>query len=149
MHYPKREVGQMAESLAVTAPWALLPLRIIVGILFIMHGRPKLFGPQRPQTVGFFRQIGIPLPTVAVFLSGMVEFGAGLLLIVGLLVPIAGFLLLINMLVATYVSVAKLNKPLLAIEKLGYEYDRVLIAVAMAFILFGAGQPSLDALLGL
>jgi len=139
----------MAESLAATAPWALLPLRIVVGVLFIMHGRPKLFGPQRPQMVEFLRQVGIPLPTVGVFLSGIVEFGAGILLILGLLVPIAGFLLLINMLVATYVSVAKLNKPLLAIEKPGYEYDLVLIAVALAFVLFGAGRLSLDALLGL
>jgi putative oxidoreductase len=139
----------MAESLAATAPWALLPLRIVLGVLFIMHGRPKLFGPQRPQMVGFFRQVGIPLPTVAVFLSGIVEFGAGILLMLGLLVPIAGLLLLINMLVATYVSVARLNKPLLAIEKPGYEYDLVLTAVALAFVLFGAGRLSLDALLGL
>jgi putative oxidoreductase len=139
----------MAECLATTAPWALLPLRLVVGILFIMHGWPKLFGPHRPQVVEFFRQVGIPFPAVGAFLSGVAEFGAGLLLLVGLLVPIAGFLLLINMLVATYVSVVKLNKPLLAVEKPGYEYDLVLIAVALAFMLFGAGRFSLDALLGL
>jgi putative oxidoreductase len=81
-----------------------------------MHGWPKLFGSHRPQVVGFFRQVGIPFPAVGAFLSGIAEFGAGLLLLGGLLVPIAGFLLLINMLVATYVSVVKLNKPLLAIK---------------------------------
>jgi putative oxidoreductase len=139
----------MAKCLAATAPWALLPLPIVVGVLFIMHGRPKLFGRQRPQMVEFFRQVGTPLPTVGMFLAGIVEFGGGILLILGLLVPIVGLLLLINMLVATYVSVVKLHKPLLAIEKPGYEYDLVLIAVALAFLLFGAGPLSLDALLGL
>jgi putative oxidoreductase len=139
----------MLDSFAATAPWAPLPLRLVVGVLFIMHGRPKLFGAQRLQMVGFFRQVSIPLPAVGVLLSGLAEFGGGILLIVGLLVPVAGVLLLINMLVATYVSVAKLHKPLLAIEKPGYEYDLVLIAVALALILFGAGQLSLDALLGL
>jgi putative oxidoreductase len=139
---------QMVPCLAATALWALLPLRILVGILFIMHGRPKLFGPQRQQMVEFFRHVGIPLPTAGLFLAGIVEFGGGILLILGLFVPIVGLLLLINMLVATYVSVAKLHKPLLSIEKPGYEYDLVLIAVALAFLLFGAGPLSLDAVLG-
>jgi putative oxidoreductase len=139
----------MSECLMATAPWALLPLRLVVGILFMLHGRPKLFGPKRPQMVEFFRQVGIPLPAVGLFLAGIVEFGGGILLILGLLVPIAGFLLFINMLVATYVSVAKLHKPLLAIEKPGYEYDLVLLAVLIAFVLFGAGPLSLDALIGL
>jgi putative oxidoreductase len=139
----------MPELLATTGPWALLPLRLIAGLLFIMHGRPKLFGPERQQMVGLFQQIGIPLPTVGVLLSGLAEFGGGILLILGLLVPVAGLLLLINMLVATVVSVTKLRKPLLAIEQPGYEYDLVLVGVALAFMLFGAGRLSLDELLGL
>jgi putative oxidoreductase len=126
-----------------------LPLRILVDILFMMHGRPKLFRPQRPQMREFFRQVGIPLPAVGLFLAGSVEFFGGLLLIIGLLVPIVALLLLCVMSVATYVSIVKLHKPPLAVEKPGYEYDLVLIVVALAFALSGAGPLSLDVLLGL
>jgi hypothetical protein len=62
-------------------------------MLFSMHRRPTLFGPARHQMVGLFQHVGSPLPAVGVLLSGLAEFGGGILLILGLLVPVAGLLL--------------------------------------------------------
>ena len=78
----------------------LTVLRIVVGIVFLMHGYQKLFKMGFHGVEGFFGHLGIPLPLVAAVIVTLVEFVGGILLIAGLLVRVAAPLLACDMLVA-------------------------------------------------
>jgi putative oxidoreductase len=58
-------------------------LRIVVGLLFACHGAQKLFGAFGGQSM-----VHVPLMLVA----GIIEFGGGLLVALGLLTRIAAFI---------------------------------------------------------
>ena len=125
-------------SAAASAVWALF--RLFVGVLFILHGSSKLFGGQ-PGLKGFsgwLGSMGVPAPAVAAVLSALAEFGGGILLVLGLLVPVAGLALVVNMAVAAFV--ANRSKGLIG----GNEFDLVLLGAALLFAFFGAGPFSLS-----
>jgi putative oxidoreductase len=120
--------------------YALTLLRITVGLVMVTHGWMKMTdiaGTQRG-----FAQIGIPFSELAAYLAAAGEFLGGLGLIVGLLTPIAAFGVLAVMLVAIF-SVHWRNG--LLAQQGGFEYPLVLAAVALFFMLRGAGPVSLDA----
>lgn len=65
----------------------LLILRVGIGLMFILHGYPKLFaGPERWEAVGgAMRHVGVDFfPAAWGFLAGVAETFGGFLLIVGL-----------------------------------------------------------------
>ena len=68
-----------------------------------------------------------------------------MLLLVGLLTPLAGLIITCNMVVA--IAVSSGHNGFIAPGRLGYEYNLVLIAIALAIA--GAGRLSLDHQLGL
>src|SRR5262245_44850697 len=120
--------------------YALTLLRVIVGFVMATHGWMKLVdiaGTQRG-----FAQIGIPFPEVAAYLAVAGEFLGGLGLIVGLLTPIAALGVLAVMVVAIFF--VHWRNGLLGLRG-GFEYPLVLAAVALFFMLRGAGPVSLDA----
>src|SRR3989338_8964949 len=115
-------------------------LRVVLGLVFIAHGYPKLFGGFT-QTVGFFESVGIKPAKFWVFVVGAVEFFGGVALVVGFLTQIAAALIAINMLVATiYVKKIKFKKGLVD----GYEFDLILLAAALALLFLGPGAFSID-----
>ena len=62
--------------------WACLPMRILVGYGFIEHGFAKLSrGPD--AFAGILRQIGVPLPHIAAWLTIATELVGGLALFLG------------------------------------------------------------------
>ncbi|MFD1185762.1 DoxX family protein [Pontibacter rugosus] len=84
--------------------FGLLLLRVGIGIMFILHGWPKLAGgPERWEMIGQSMQsLGIDFaPTFWGFMAGFAEAAGGLLLALGLLFRPACFLLVLTMLVAT------------------------------------------------
>jgi putative oxidoreductase len=80
--------------------WAVLPLRGVLGLIFLVHGGQKLFGFGIPGTAAFLAKLGIPLPTVAAVVLIAVELLGGLALVVGLGTRVAAGLLAFDMLVA-------------------------------------------------
>src|SRR3989338_3462285 len=112
-------------------------LRVVLGLVFVVHGYPKLFGGFT-QTVGFFDSIGIKPAKFWVFVVGAVEFFGGIALILGFATQIAAALIAINMLVAIWKVKFKMG------FMNGYEFDLVLLIVALSLVLTGAGAYAID-----
>lgn len=85
---------------------SVLLLRCTIGILLFIAGSGKLFGwfggYGMEATLQGFSKIGISMPLT--YLSTYTEFLGGLLLIIGLLTRPVAFAVMINMLVATLVT---------------------------------------------
>jgi putative oxidoreductase len=131
-----------------TAGLDTLPLRVGAGIIFAAHGAQKLFGwfggYGLEGTAGWMESIGIEPGLQMAALAGGAEFFGGLLLIVGLLVRPATFMLAITMVVAI-VSVHLQNG--LFMTNNGYEFGLALLVISAALIARGAGSLSVDRLL--
>src|SRR2546426_11300452 len=80
--------------------WGLVPLRLVVGLVFAVHGAQKLFVFGLGGAAGFMAKVGIPLPSVAAVVVMAVEILGGVALILGLGTPLAAPLLALQMVVA-------------------------------------------------
>ena len=56
--------------------YGLFVLRVVVGIVFVMHGAQKVFQQTVPGVTQFFTQIGAPLPSVTAPLVSYLELTA-------------------------------------------------------------------------
>lgn len=126
---------------SASASLGLLILRVVVGAIFIAHGAQKIFEFTLPGTVESFASMGMPLPGIAAPLVAFVEFGGGILLVLGFFTRLVGILLTIAMAVALVLVHLPAG---LWVGSGGYEYVAVLGASALALTLIGAGRVSLD-----
>lgn len=126
----------------------LLILRLVVGVSFMAHGAQKLFGwfgGYGPKgTGGWLESLGLKPGILMAVLAGAAEFFGGLLFAAGFLTPLGAALIAITMIMAI-VTVHGKNGYWSTSN--GYEYNLLLIAVAVSVALTGAGDYSLDALL--
>ena len=84
--------------------FGLLILRVGLGIMFILHGWPKIKGGPEGWT-----QLGAAMGNLGVtfapvfwgFMAALTEFGGGILLVLGLATRPAALMMAFNMLVAT------------------------------------------------
>jgi putative oxidoreductase len=83
---------------ALTLSVFLLLMRIVWGYGFFIAGKGKLLDISKP--IGFFRQIGIPMPVANAWLVAIVECFGGLLLLFGIGGRVISLVLIINMAVA-------------------------------------------------
>ena len=61
----------------------LLVMRVMLAVVFMYHGAPKLFGGLE-GFAGYLGSMGVPAPKVAAFLAALSEFGGGLVLLAGI-----------------------------------------------------------------
>lgn len=127
----------------------LFVLRLLIGLLIAGHGAQKLFGLFGGHGVAgtgaFFDQLGFRPGRTMALIAGATELGAGLLLALGLLTPLAGAGVIGTLLVAASVHA---GKGLWNTDG-GYELPLVYAVIGAALALTGAGAHSLDAALGL
>ncbi len=133
-----------------------LPLRVLLGIAFMVHGAPKLFSAAgHAGFVGLLQQIGIPAPAFMAWVVGVVEFFGGIALILGLLTAEVAVLLGIEMLVAMltvhaghgflFIQVAGTTAegaPIFGMP--GVEVNLIYIAGLLSLLIGGPGPLSVD-----
>ena len=141
-------VPALARVTEALSPYAEPLVRVATGLLLVPHGSQKLFGwfggSGITGTEQFFAsKLGLP-PRVAV-LAGLVEFGGGLLLALGLVTRVAAVLVMGLMTVA--VIQVHLPNGFFWTEG-GYEYPLLWGILALSFVIRGGGRFSLDALIG-
>lgn len=128
-------------SHSAKASVALLLVRVVVGLAFMLHGWGKIQNP--------FAWMGpdAPVPGLFQFLAALSEFGGGLALILGLLVPLASLGIICTMLVATFMHAVVLKDPFVAkgAGQASYELALVYLTLAILFLTAGPGRISLDA----
>jgi putative oxidoreductase len=121
-------------------PFALLLLRCGLALVFIYHGYPKLFG-STAVFIESFRAIG--LPPYVVYLTGTIELFGGVALGLGLVTPVAGLLLLLDMCAAMWKY--NFNEGIYAVRE--YELPLVLGLASLVVAATGGGRFSLDRLI--
>ena len=125
----------------MTALRSLLTLlgRIGVGIILIAHGWQKLVTWGIPTTAENFGKMGIPFPQIAAWYAAVVELAGGILLILGIALPLVGLAVAINM--AGAILFVHLPHGLFAPN--GFELPLAVGAAALAMG-FNAGNWSID-----
>ena len=120
--------------------WGVTLLRLIVGIVFMMHGGEKLFVYGIHGVVGYFGSIGVPSPALFAPVVTAVEFLGGAAMILGLATRWVAVLLAID--IIGVILAAKLSGGFFA--PAGFEYELTLMVANLSLLLTGPGAASLD-----
>lgn len=114
---------------------ALVILRVVLGIIMIYHGWPKL--TDLGGTIEGMAGMGVPAPAVAAIFATVAEVVGGLLMLLGAFTDIAGLMFAIDMLGAITFVHAKNG---FSVAKGGMEWPLLLAAAALAIALAGPGR---------
>jgi putative oxidoreductase len=126
------------QALEKLKPLGLLLLRVALGVIFVYHGYPKLFGHTREAMQSF---VHLGFPGYFVYVAGVIEFFGACMLIVGLFTRLAGLLLAGEMAVGLWAAHHMLTTPM-AVPN--YEFPLMLTVSAFALATVGAGPISFD-----
>ena len=125
------------------AAWGLVPLRLVIATVFLMHGGQKLFYFGVPGVQDMLMKLGFVAPGFfAVFLIVIEPLG-GLAILLGLFARPVGLVLAVEMAIAIFV--ARLGGGFFT--PYGYEFEMTLMGACLTFAAGGAGGMSIDALL--
>lgn len=120
-------------------------LRLVVGAVFVAHGSQKLFGVWGGGglmgTAASFSALGFEPSYPLAVVAATVEFGGGLLLLLGAYTIVASLALIVQMAVAIWV----VHLPNGFFLPGGYEFNLTLIAALACLALTGPGAFSIDA----
>jgi putative oxidoreductase len=109
----------------------LLPLRLVIALVFLMHGGQKLFVYGIPGVAGGMHGMGIPLPQVSAVVVTAVELLGGLAILAGVFTRWAALLLACDM--AVVVLYVKIHGGFFAPR--GVEFELTLLAGALTLAL--------------
>ncbi len=113
------------------AAWALLFARLIVGIIMVYYGWPKI--KDLRSTAQDFIEMGFKPGWFWGTLIALLEFVGGLMLIFGILVRLVALGIAIEMIVGTLWKITQKMK------FTNYSYDLLLLALAILLFALGGG----------
>jgi len=120
---------------------AMLILQVSVGIVMVAHGLPKIFWKRKLFDKKWKKEYGFPVGSV--LLTGIVQVVGGLAIIVGVYTGLVAFILVLNMVVATYISIWNHSVPFLSTpEGKGWDVNLLLIGALVALTFLGDGRLS-------
>lgn len=123
---------------------ALLGLRLILGAVMLAHGINHIIGGGKIAGTGrWFASLGMKPGILHAWLASLTEVGAGVMLVLGLLTPLACAGVIGVMLVALITNHRR-NGFFIFRPGEGYEYVLTLTVVALCLATLGAGEWSLD-----
>jgi len=121
---------------------ALLILRVVTGIAFILHGAPKLAAPMS------WGDDFPPLPHIPHILQLCVtiaENAGGPALIIGLLTPLFAFMQIIDVGVVIFAVKAAHGMPFVGPQGKSWEIEAHLLIGSLVVLICGPGRYSIDA----
>jgi putative oxidoreductase len=138
---------------AKCAPYAAMPLRLIVGSGFLAHGLAKWSkGPE--VFVGILQATGVPLPHLMAWITIATEIVAGIAFLIGAFVPLVSIPATILLVVAIFtvhlpygfssIKLISVSNGRAQFGPPGYECDLLYIACIVALVLIGPTRWSLD-----
>lgn len=123
---------------------ALLLLRVTLGVVMLAHGVNHIIGGGKIEgTAGWFESLGMRPGRLHAWLASLTEVGAGAMLIVGLLTPLAAAGA-VGVMVVAWITNHRTNGFFIFRPGEGYEYVMTLTFVGVAVGLLGAGEWSID-----
>ncbi|MBZ8176277.1 DoxX family membrane protein [Corynebacterium poyangense] len=128
---------------------ALLFFRVIVGLIFIVHGWHKLMISGITKTTGQFSAWGVPQPKLSAWVSGLAETVGGAMLVIGILATFAATGLALLMAAAIYfVHLGAAGFTQLGVEGgNSIEFPLLLLISLAMIVVFGPGRASVDGVL--
>jgi len=135
------------------APYAAVPLRLMVGCGFVAHGLAKWSkGPE--VFAGILHAMGVPLPHVMAWATIATEIVAGIAFLIGAFVPLISIPAIILLAVAIFtahlpygfisIKLLSFNNGRAQFGPPGYECDLLYIACIVALALMGPTPWSVD-----
>ena len=132
--------------------WMLLPLRVVVGSGFIVHGLAKW--NRGPANFGkLLHVLGVPAPVPTAWLVTLLEIFGGAAILAGVFVALASIPLIVSMLVAMFtvhwrfgfssINTIGLTSSGPVFGPPGYEIDLLYIASLIVLAMLGPGPFSL------
>lgn len=115
---------------------ALTAVRVVLGLILAYHGWGKVTGD---YAVGFFGNVGIPLPQVLGPLVSILELLGGVALVAGLFTRYLGVIFTLQFLVVAYVRWIVLER-----GWGGNELELLILFVAVLLATNGGGTLSVD-----
>ena len=120
----------------------LLLGRLLASVIFILGGYAKLTGAA--ATKAYFGTIGVPMPELAYWVAVVVEFGGGLLILLGLQTRLVALVLAVFCIATALLGHQFWNAPA---QLINFEKNLCMAGGFLAFVAAGAGRFSLDAAL--
>lgn len=134
---------------AIAWDFALLLLRVSIGVCFVIHalGKLGLVGPgNMAGFAGWLKSLGVPFPELQARMAMLSELVGGTLIALGLLTRVGCLLTFGTMVVAAGIG-HKGGGYLITNNPPGNEYALNLAIISIVIFLLGPGDYSLDAIL--
>ena len=123
--------------------WGITVLRVVVGVVFLMHGGQKFFMGFH-NVAGFLASLRIPAPQAAAIALTLLEFFGGMALVLGLFTRVVALLLAFDMAVAVVLVHLKNG----FFGPAGFEFPLTLLAATLCLAFSGSGVAAVDRMIG-
>lgn len=127
----------------VTVDLASLILRVVLGVIMVSHGVPKI---KKREVLGKKWHEHYHIPAMTVPATGILQIVGGVALVVGVFSSIMAFLLLLDMLAALYICIWNPHhrEPFNSVSpEKGWDVNLLLVGALAAVIVLGSGAWSL------